>query len=77
MKDDKTTRRQITHEERDMLVDLNLTKAADALGVGDGDTDGLTLEKWQAATEHVNRATALMKEPQPRLTTATKPAPID
>lgn len=66
---DQTTRRQITHEERDMLVDMNLTKAAGELGIDSSPT----FETWVKATEHVNRAVALMKEPQARLKIAVPP----
>ena len=72
---DKTTRRQITLDERDLLVDMNLKKAAGEMGIDDD--AGLTLEKWIAATEHVNRAAGLMREPAPRLKTTTKAKTTD
>lgn len=64
MADEQTTRRQITHEERDIVVDYLYGKAAEALGIEADKAKAIKPEQWDQATAAIERAAALTREPR-------------
>lgn len=86
MSDAKTTRREITLDERDMLVDYNRRQALDALGLDEHLHDTTTEElsakisddAWSSAAEAIERAAKLAKDrKQPSLRTSSSKSSKD
>lgn len=59
MADRTTTRRELTLEESDVVIEWTLGKAKAALGLADEHLDP-TLDQWLEAFEYIKRAVKLM-----------------